>query len=224
MYFLCWGFSLWHKMQCSYFHLWCCIGTQEISDFECFFISWMIKLSNLGTFYLYIITCSIFPRYLQVWEFGIFFNIKDNKIWACRLSKEQDLMMTWLLISSLGRICWRWLVGVARLFPFATSAIHHPEAPRSGSGGPNSVTWRSCVKWRRSVVTLPCPLMKRVSVFGYFWESRVLEPVVAMYFPIKEPSWVVLFGGWRVGLTSSWWLSCWDVVFKSDYMPSLLLC
>lgn len=60
-----------------------------------------------------------------------------------------------------GVISWRWLVGVALLFPFHTSTIHRPEAPRSGSGGPSSVTWKSWGKWRRNVGTLLCPLMRR---------------------------------------------------------------
>lgn len=38
------------------------------------------------------------------------------------------------------RIYWRWLVGVALPFPFATSAIHLPEALKSVSGEPSSVT------------------------------------------------------------------------------------
>lgn len=46
------------QIQYSYFHLWHCIGTHEISDL--FFISWMIKQRNLGTFYLYIIISFIF--------------------------------------------------------------------------------------------------------------------------------------------------------------------
>lgn len=66
-----------------------------------------------------------------------FFNIEESKngLTDCPKSK----MITWHLIWSQ-RISWRWLVGVALLFPFDTSTIHHPEALKSGSGGLSSVT------------------------------------------------------------------------------------
>lgn len=60
--------------------------------------------------------------------------------------------------------------------------------------------------------TLLCPLMRRVSVLGYFWESRVLEPVVAIYFPVNGPS--VLFGGVENGayqLVVELLRHCWGV-------------